>query len=52
MPEVFGQLDNVRAQLEVHYTDMQDLNLPQGQALYAADAQRQTRRAADGGRDG
>ena len=25
MPEVFGQLDNVRAQLEAHYTDMQDL---------------------------
>ena len=25
MPDVFGQLDKVRAQLETHYTDMQDL---------------------------
>ncbi|MEL0303816.1 MAG: pyruvate, phosphate dikinase [Rhodobiaceae bacterium] len=25
MPDVFGQLDRVRAQLETHYTDMQDL---------------------------
>ncbi|MEK9854895.1 MAG: pyruvate, phosphate dikinase, partial [Rhodobiaceae bacterium] len=25
MPDVFGQLDRVRSQLETHYTDMQDL---------------------------
>ncbi len=25
MPEIFGQLDDVRAQLEAHYTDIQDI---------------------------
>ncbi|MEC7361811.1 MAG: pyruvate, phosphate dikinase, partial [Pseudomonadota bacterium] len=47
MPEVFAQLDRVRAQLEAHYSDMQDLEFTVQQGkLYMLQTRNGTRTAA------